>query len=298
MFSPGVRPAESGFSALKKIKKAAHFTGRAADKEEYMKTMAFIGTGNMGSAIVRAVCRTTDPSEVVIANRTPAKALRLVEECGCVMSQSNSAAATNAKYVVLGVKPNVVCDVLREISPVLTEDQIIVSMSAGVTSGQMREALGKNNPIVRLLPNMPCSIGKGIMLIIPCGEIDEKVVEELRDLFSACGLTDFTDEAHADVGMVIEGCTPAYAYMFIEALADGAVAAGLTRDKAIQWAAQAVAGAAAMVLESGKHPEQLKDEVCSPGGTTIQGVRALEAGGFRSAAMEAVLAAAGKSVIK
>ena len=261
-----------------------------------MKTMAFIGTGNMGSAIVRAVCQTTEPSEIVIANRSPEKALKLVEECGCVMSQSNTACARNAKYVVLGVKPNVVCDVLREISPVLTDDQIIISMSAGITSQQMREALGRPNPIIRVLPNMPCAIGKGIMLIVPCGSVEEKIVEELRDLFAGCGLIDITDESHADAGMVIEGCTPAFTYMFIEALADGAVAMGLTRKQATEWAAQAVAGAAAMVLESNKHPEQLKDEVCSPGGTTIQGVRVLEEGGFRASAMNAVIAACKKTM--
>ena len=260
-----------------------------------MKTMAFIGTGNMGSAIVRGVCRRTDPSEICIANRTPKKALLLAEECGCVMSQSNSAAARAAKYVVLGVKPNIVCDVLREISPILTEDQIIVSMSAGVTSERMRQALGKNNPIIRLLPNMPCSVGRGVMLIVPCGDIDHEVIDELRDLFSGCGHVDFTDEAHADAGMVIEGCTPAYVYMFIEALADGAVMTGLPRDKAMKWAAEAVAGATAMVLETGKHPGQLKDEVCSPGGTTIEGVKALEEHGFRGAVIDAIKRAYDKS---
>lgn len=256
-----------------------------------MKTMAFIGTGNMGSAIVRAVCRQTEPSEIVVANRTPQKAMKLVEECGCVMSQSNSAAAKNAKYVVLGVKPNVVCDVLREIAPVLTEEQIIVSMSARVTSEQMREALGKNNRIVRVLPNMPCAIGKGTMLIIPCGDVPAEVVEELSDLFSGCGTIGYVDEAHADIGMVVEGCVPAFAYMFIEAAADGAVKAGLTRKQATEWVAQAVAGAAAMVLESGKHPEELKDEVCSPAGMTIEGVKTLEDYSFRAAVLNAICSA-------
>ena len=109
--------------------------------------------------------------------------------------------------------------------------------------------------------------------------------------FSGCGLVGFTDEEHADAGMVIEGCTPAFAYMFIEALADGAVHTGLTRSQATRWAAQAVAGAAAMVLEGGRHPGQFKDEVCSPGGVTIEGVRVLERGGFRGAVMDAVIAA-------
>lgn len=261
-----------------------------------MKTMAFIGTGNMGSAIIRAVCHRTEPSEICISNRTPKKALALAEECGCVMSQSNSAAARGAKYVVLGVKPNVIFEVLREIAPVLTDDQIIISMSAGTSSESMRQALGKANPIVRLLPNMPCSIGKGIMMIVPCGKIEEDVLHELRDLFSGCGHVDFTDEAHADAAMVIEGCTPAYAYMFIEALADGAVHTGIPRDKAVKLAAEAVAGAAAMILETEKHPGTLKDEVCSPGGTTIEGVRTLEKGAFRGSVMDAVINAYEKSV--
>lgn len=261
-----------------------------------MKTMAFLGTGNMGSAIIRAVCRMTEPSEIVIANRTSRKAQTLAEECGCVMSQSNSAAARAAKYVVLGVKPDGICAVLKEITPILTDDQIIVSMAAGVSSDKLREALGRPNPIIRILPNTPCAIGKGIMLIVPCGDMDPEILNELKDIFSGCGLVDITDEKHADAGMVIEGCTPAYTYMFIEALADGAVKTGLPRAKALEWAAQAVAGAASMVVETGKHPGQLKDAVCSPGGTTIEGVATLEEHGFRAAAMDAVCRAYNKSV--
>ncbi len=256
-----------------------------------MKTMAVIGTGNMGGAIVRAVCRGTQPSEICIANRTPEKARRLANECGCVMSQSNSAAARGAKYVMFGVKPQAVCPVLEELAPTLTEEQVIISMSAGVTAQQMRCALGKDNRIVRILPNTSCAIGKGVMLIVPCFDMDREMAEELSDLFSGCGMVGFTDESHADAGMVIEGCTPAFAYMFIEALADGAVHTGLTREQATEWAAQAVAGAAAMVLETGRHPGRLKDEVCSPGGVTIEGVRALEQHGFRGAVMDAVICA-------
>ncbi len=261
-----------------------------------MKTMAFLGTGNMGSAIVRAVCKMTEPSEIVISNRSPRKAQALVDECGCVMSQSNSAAAKNAKYIVLGVKPKDINSVLEEIAPILTDEQIIVSMAAGVSSAQLRAALGRANPIIRILPNTPCAIGKGVMVIVPCGEVEDEIVKELRDLFSGCGLVDVADEAHAEAAMVIEGCTPAYAYLFIEALADGAVKTGLPRAKALEWAAQAVAGAASMVVETGLHPGQLKDAVCSPGGTTIEGVQALEERGFRAAAIDAVCRAYNKSV--
>jgi pyrroline-5-carboxylate reductase len=258
--------------------------------------MAIIGTGNMGGAIVRAVCRTTEPSEICIANRTPEKAKKLADECGCVMSQSNSAAARIAKYVVLGVKPDGIAGVLEEIAPVLTDDQIIVSMAVGVSARQISRMLGKSNPVVRILPNTPCAIGKGEMLIVPGEGVGSEVLYELRDLFSGCGRVGLTDEAHAEAAMAASGCTPAFTYMFIEALADGAVATGLTRAQAIEFTAQAVLGAAAMVLESGCHPGQLKDEVCSPGGTTIQGVRALEERGFRAAAMDAVISAWKKSL--
>lgn len=256
-----------------------------------MKTLAVIGTGNMGGAIVRAVCRGTEPSEVCIANRTPEKARLLAEECGCVMSQSGAAAARGAKYVLLGVKPGDVPAVLEELEPILTCEQVIVSMASGVTAQDIRRALGRDIKVVRILPNTPCAIGRGIMLIVPCFEMDREMSDELCDLFSGCGLVGFTDEAHADAGMVVEGCTPAFAYMFIEALADGAVHTGLTREQATRWAAQAVAGAAAMVLETGKHPGELKDEVCSPGGVTIEGVRMLEQRGFRGAVMDAVICA-------
>lgn len=256
-----------------------------------MKTLAVIGTGNMGGAIVRAVCRSTEPSEVCIANRTPEKARTLAEECGCVMSQSSAAAARGAKYVLLGVKPGDVPAVLEELSPVLTGEQVVVSMASGVTAQDISRALGRDTRVVRVLPNTPCAVGRGIMLIVPCFEMGGEMADELCDLFSGCGLVGFTDEAHADAGMVIEGCTPAFAYMFIEALADGAVQTGLTREQATRWAAQAVAGAAAMVLETGSHPGRLKDEVCSPGGVTIEGVRVLERRGFRGAVTDAVVRA-------
>ena len=262
-----------------------------------MKTMAFIGTGNMAGAILRAVCRQTEPSEICIYNRTEKKAQLLAEECGCVVSQSAAAAAANAKYVVVGVKPYDIANVLRELAPTLTEDQIIVSMAAGVTGAEIAAALGKNLRTVRILPNTPCAISKGVMLIAPCGNVEEEIVQELADLFSGCGLVGFTDETHADAAMGIEGCTPAFAYMFIEALADGAVLTGIKRPDAMKWAAQAVLGAAAMVLQTGKHPGQLKDEVCSPGGTTIEGVKALEEHGFRGAVMDAVVSAWKKNSI-
>lgn len=255
-----------------------------------MKKIAFIGTGNMGSAIVRAVVKTVQPDTVCISNRTRNKSEALASECGCEVAADNLACAKDADYIFLGVKPYAIRDVLREIAPILTKGQAIVSMAAGVESSAMRDIVPKN-PIVRILPNTPCAIGKGLVLIVPCGDAAKDTVDTLAKLLAPCGRVDFTDEAHADAGMVIGGCTPAFTYQFIEALADGGVLSGLPRAQAISWAAQAVAGGAEMVLHSGKHPGQLKDEVCSPGGSTIEGVKALESHAFRGAVMEAVEAA-------
>ena len=255
--------------------------------------LSFIGTGNMGGAIVRAVCTAADPGTVCVSNRSFAKAEALAEEVGCRACPTNPDCARGADYIFLGVKPNMIRDVLQEIAPVLEDCQVIVSMAAGVTGEAMRSALGKahENPIVRILPNTPCAIGKGLMLIAPCGDVGPDILSALAALLAPCGLVGFTDEAHADAGMVVGGCTPAYTYMFIEALADGGVRCGLTRQDALVWAAQAVAGAAELLLASGAHPGALKDAVCSPGGSTIEGVLALEDGGFRGSVMEAVSAA-------
>ena len=252
--------------------------------------LSFIGTGNMGGAIVRALCG-AGQQDICLSNRSPAKAEALAAELGCRVCSNNRDCARDADIIFLGVKPAGVAAVLRELAPVLRPEQMIVSMAAGVTGETMRAALGTGNPLVRILPNTPCAIGKGLMLLAPCGEADAERLEALRTLLAPCGMTAMTDEAHADAGMVIGGCTPAYTYMFIEALADGAVLSGLSRADALAWAAQAVAGAAELLLDSGKHPGTLKDAVCSPGGSTIEGVRVLEHSGFRGAVMEAIAAA-------
>ena len=255
--------------------------------------LSFIGTGNMGGAIVRAVCTDVDPAVVCISNRSAEKSAALAAELGCRAAGSNTECVQGADFVFLGVKPNMIAAVLTEIAPALREDAVIVSMAAGISGDAIRAALGEGgrNPIVRILPNTPCAIGKGLMLVAPCGEVPAEKLAELKTLLAPCGLVRDTDEAHADAGMVIGGCTPAYTYLFLEALADGGVRCGLPRADALVWAAQAVAGAAELLLQSGLHPGALKDAVCSPGGSTIEGVRALENAAFRGAVMDAVSAA-------
>lgn len=252
--------------------------------------IAFIGAGNMGGAIARGVCRVIDPKTVWVRNKRDETTAAIAAACGCVGAKNDADCAKDADFVFLGVKPYAVRDVLRDIAPVLKPEQVIVSMAAGVESAAMRDIV-PHNPIVRILPNTPCAIGKGLVLIVPCGDVAQATVDALAELLAPCGRIGFTDEAHADAGMVIGGCTPAFTYQFIEALADGGVLAGLPRADAMSWAAQAVAGSAELVLQSGKHPGQLKDEVCSPGGSTIEGVKALEARAFRAGVIEAVEAA-------
>lgn len=260
-----------------------------------MNKTAFIGVGNMGSAILRAVCRKADPASVWISNRTKAKADALAAELGCRAAEDNASCAKDSDMVFIGVKPYMVSDVLKEIAPGLKDDTVVVSMAAGVSGETISRTLGRPNPVVRILPNTPCAIGRGLVLISPCGDVWQETLDVLADLLSECGEVGFLDESHAEAGMTIGGCTPAYTYMFIEALADGAVQTGLTRADAIRWAAQAVAGSAEMVLRSGRHPGALKDAVCSPGGSTIEGVRVLEESAFRGAAMDAVIASFEKS---
>ena len=255
-----------------------------------MSKIAFIGAGNMGGAIARAVCRVTDPKTVWVRNKRDETTAAIATVCGCIAAKDAADCAKDADFVFLGVKPYAVRDVLRAIAPVLTPKQVIVSMAAGVESAALRDIV-PHNPIVRILPNTPCAIGKGLVLIVPCGDVEQSTVNALAELLAPCGRIGFTDEAHADAGMVISGCTPAFTYQFIEALADGGVLAGLPRADAMLWAAQAVAGSAELVLQSGKHPGQLKDEVCSPGGSTIEGVKALESRAFRAGVIEAVEAA-------
>ena len=183
-------------------------------------------------------------------------------------------------------------DMLAGIAPVLAARKdrfILVSMAAGLTMDQIRAMAGGEYPVLRIMPNTPAALGCGMILMA----LDERITGEDRDIFvdglSAAGRFDELPEHLIDAGSAVSGCGPAFLYMFIEALADGGVAVGLPRAKAQDYAAQMALGAARMVLESGQHPGALKDAVCSPGGSTIMGVKALEDGGFRGAVMNAVL---------
>ena len=259
--------------------------------------IGFIGTGNMGSALARAVCKSAGPKVVVLANRTPAKAEALAQELGCAAGNNNEV-AKECRLIFLGVKPQMMGDMLSEIAPVLkarTDRFILVTMAAGLSCARIQELAGVACPVIRVMPNTPAAIGQGVLQFCGLGTTVEEL-EQFKTLMAPAGLVDQVPEHLIDAASAVSGCGPAYAYLFIEALADGGVACGLPRDKALAYAAQMVSGAAQMVLDSSKHPGALKDAVCSPGGTTIQGVRTLEERGFRAAAMDAVIAAYDKTL--
>ncbi len=267
-----------------------------------MKKLACIGTGNMGGSLARAACQSPacGPDEVILSNRTYEKAKRLAEELGCRAAESNLEAFREAEYILLGVKPQMMEGLLRELAPAVKESmekgerKVLVTMAAGLKISFYREVLGcEEIPVIRLMPNTPAAVGCGMTLV--CTSCPDEDTSELESLLSASGAFDRIPEEQMDAAGTLTGCTPAFAYMFMEALADGGVMAGIPRKKAQEYAARAVMGAAALLLESGKHPGLLKDEVCSPGGSTIVGVYELEKKGFRSAAMEAVLGACEKN---
>ena len=261
-------------------------------------TYGFIGCGNMGGAVARAVCRAVDPQNVVLANRTPAKAQALAEELGC--RTADNAGAAGCDFVFLAVKPQMMAGALADLVPVLDarrkagERFVLVTMAAGLTMQRILDMSGGQGPVIRMMPNTPVALGAG-MIQYCSAHVAEADLDAWLQAMAPAGRLDEVPESLMDAASCVSGCGPAWAYQFIEALADGGVAAGLPRAKAMEYAAQMLLGSARMVLESGQHPGALKDAVCSPGGSTIQGVRVLEERAFRGAVTDAVLAAYDKT---
>lgn len=257
-----------------------------------MAIVGFIGTGNMGGALARAACGAVSPDEVFLSNRTAEKAQALASELGC-RAADNESVAQSADFIFLGVKPQMMAGLLAGLAPVLAQRRtrfILVTMAAGLAIADIRRMAGGTYPVIRIMPNTPASIGEG-MILYTCGDGVSKA-EETAFVSAMAGAGTFSalPEELMDAGCSVSGCGPAFVDLFIEALADGGVACGLPRAKALELAVQMVAGSARLVQKSGKHPGELKDAVCSPGGSTIQGVRVLEEAGFRSAVMDAVIA--------
>lgn len=253
-----------------------------------MAKIGFIGMGNMGRAILAGALKEFPKEDMVFSAKTLETKKKVYEQTGVEYTDSNAECANKCKYLILAVKPQFYDEVLKGIRYMVTPEHVIISLAPGKTIEQLKDNLGHDKRIVRVMPNTPAMIGEG-MTGISCRkeELSEVELDMLRRIFSACGKAEFIDERLMNAVVCASGSSPAFVYMFIEALADSAVRYGMPRKQAYIFAAQAVKGAAAMVLETGEHPGVLKDQVCSPAGTTIEGVAALEACGMRDAVMKA-----------
>lgn len=257
----------------------------------------FIGCGNMGGALATAARKAVARECILLANRTPQKARALAEKLGATVVD-NAEAARRSDFLFLGVKPQMMAGMLAGIREALLARKrpcVLVTMAAGLSIEAIRAMAGVGFPVIRVMPNTPAAIGQGVLLCCADGVGDAQMAQ-FTGAMAGAGLLGFIAEGQIDAASAISGCGPAFAAMLIEALADGGVACGLPRADAQRFAAQMLLGTAALALETGAHPGAMKDAVCSPGGSTIQGVRALEARGFRSAAMEAVIAAYEKTL--
>ena len=248
----------------------------------------FIGCGNMGGAIAKALRRQT--ADIMIADPAP-NAKAFADSLGAVYTD-NETLVSSCDRVFLAVKPHLMKGMLTPLQPILAEKKpLLITMAAGLEIAQIQSFAGCDLPIIRIMPNTPVALGKGMIQYCRNSLVaDDVLADWLKDM-SDCGRLDPLEERLIDAAAALSGAGPAFMYMFIEALADGAVACGIPRPKAYEYAAATMAGSAEMVLASGQHPGALKDAVCSPGGSTIAGVRALEEGGFRAAAMNCVIAA-------
>lgn len=246
-----------------------------------------IGTGNMGSALMDAFALA--PEHTMAAyNHGQEKLKAVCDRTGAVAMKSAADVVSDRDLILLAVKPIVMESVLQEIAPVLQPNQIVVSIAVGLTVAFYEEILGADKKIVRAMPNTPAAVQEGMTAFCFGGQVTVEEQQTVLELFSLAGGTAVLPERLMNTVSALTGSSPAYVYMFIEAMADAGCYGGLPRAESYQLAAQAVLGAAKMVLETGKHPGQLKDEVCSPGGTTIRAVAELEQRGMRSAVIEAI----------
>lgn len=257
-----------------------------------MNKIGFIGGGNMGGALAGAAVKTVGKESVLVVDRDEASTVACASRIGATAA-SYEQIARECRLIFLAVKPNLVATVADKLAPLTAgrQDLALVSMAAGVPLSTLGDLFGDDAHIIRIMPNTPAGVGEGMIVYACSASVSEEDKTAFTTAMSAAGKLDAIDECKIDAATGVMGCGPAYAYQFIEALADGGVACGLTRAQAQLYAAQTLLGAAQMVLSTGKHPGELKDAVCSPGGSTIQGVRVLEEGGLRGTVIDAVIAA-------
>lgn len=260
------------------------------------RKVAFIGAGNMAQAMIGGIIRNglLAPQEIIATAASRQTIDKVAAEYGVAVTLDNRQAA-EAEIVVLAVKPIYYGQVIDEIKDVIQENQLIVTIAAGKSVEWVENAFGGFRKIIRTMPNTPALVGEGITAVCPNAHIQEEELKRVCDLLACFGKAEVISERIMDAVIAVSGSSPAYVFLFIEAMADAAVAEGMPRTQAYQFAAQSVLGSAKMVLETGKHPGELKDMVCSPGGTTIEAVKVLEEKGFRGCVMDCMHACAEKS---
>lgn len=253
-----------------------------------MATIGFIGMGNIGYAILKSLLKVYNKEEITFTDLNRARVAQVERETGVKPVADNKECAASAKFVVLAVKPQFYDVVLADIAGTVTKENIIISIAPGITIDSINEKLGGEKRIVRAMPNTPALLGEGMTGVCYDKKLFEEVEKQtISTFFESFGKMEILPEYLMNAVVCVSGSAPAYIYMFIEALADAGVKYGMPRDVAYRMAAQSVVGSAKMVLETGKHPGALKDDVCSPGGTTIYAVAVLEEYGLRNAVIKA-----------
>ncbi|WP_432667382.1 pyrroline-5-carboxylate reductase [Wukongibacter baidiensis] len=254
------------------------------------KNVGFIGCGNIARAMIGGLVKSKSisPESIMVSNRTAEKLEKIKENYGVLTSLDNKAVAEFADILILAVKTNKYYDVIDEVKAIVSEGTVVVSIAAGRSIDTIEKAFGKDIKLVRTMPNIPAIVGEAMSALCHNSLVTEEEFNVVLDIFRSFGEVEVVGEGLMDVVTAISGSSPALVYLFIESLADGAVLKGFPRNKAYKMVSQAVLGAAKIVLETEKHPGQLKDEVCSAGGTTIEAIYALEKKGFRGHVIEAI----------
>lgn len=261
------------------------------------KTIGFIGAGNMGRAMIGGILSSSLASaDRVIASAHSSATLEKIRSAFSIRTTlSNEEVADNSDILFLAVKPDKFCDIIPQIADHIKDDCIVVSIAAGKTIREIEASFGKTIKLVRAMPNTPALVNESMSALCANNAVTEEELTLVREIFDSFGRSEVVTESLMDAVVGVSGSSPAYVYLLIEAMADAAVADGMPRAQAYKFAAQSVYGAAKMVLETGEHPGVLKDAVCSPGGTTIEAVAALEKSGFRSSVITAQRACSQKS---
>lgn len=259
--------------------------------------IGFIGLGNMAKAMIGGMLakKIAEPGNILGYARTEATRNAVREKYGICILENNENVAAKADILILAVKPQMFGEVIPGIRDSVREDALVISIAAGKTMMQIQEAFGRKLKLVRCMPNTPAMVGEGCSGVCRNELVSDEEMDRCMKLLQSFGIAEEVPEKLMDAVGGVSGSSPAFVFMFIEALADGAVKAGMPRNQAYHFAAQTVCGSARLMLETGSHPGELKDMVCSPGGTTIEGVQVLEKAGLRSAVMSAVEACVDKS---